>query len=40
MISILSRKSIDWLDWRLRRNVESESQKIMIVIRTEEPEKF
>lgn len=40
MIGILSRKSIDWLDWRLRRNVESESQKIMIVIRTEEPDKI
>ncbi|WP_017852534.1 hypothetical protein ACO1KB_04695 [Leptospira interrogans serovar Szwajizak] len=40
MIGILSRKSIDWLDWRLRRDIESKTQKIMIVIRTEEPGKI
>ncbi|EMI61188.1 hypothetical protein [Leptospira noguchii] len=40
MIGILSRKSIDWLDWRLLRNIEIESQNIRITIRTEEPDKI
>ncbi len=40
MIGILSRNSIDWLVWRLRRNVEGESQNFMIEIRTEEPDKI
>lgn len=40
MIGILSRKSIDWLDWRLQRNVESEFQNIMIILKTEEPDKI
>ncbi|MDV6236037.1 hypothetical protein CH379_010425 [Leptospira ellisii] len=40
LIGILSRKSIDWKDWRLWRDKENQSQEIQIVIRSGEPEKI
>ncbi|EQA54053.1 hypothetical protein [Leptospira kmetyi] len=40
LIGILSRKSIDWKDWRLWRNIENKTQDILIVIQTGEPEKI
>ncbi|MBM9502608.1 hypothetical protein JWG44_20340 [Leptospira sp. 201903071] len=40
LIGILSRKSIDWKDWRLWRNIEKNSQDIIITIHTGQPEKI
>ncbi len=40
LIGILSRKSIDWKDWRLWRNKENNSQDIIITIHTGQPEKI
>ncbi|MCG6168972.1 hypothetical protein LFX25_14075 [Leptospira sp. FAT2] len=40
LIGILSRKSIDWKDWRLWRDTENKTQRIAIVIHTGEPEKI
>ncbi|WP_061249474.1 hypothetical protein [Leptospira alstonii] len=40
LIGILSRKSINWKDWRLRRDIENKTQEIFIVIQTGEPEKI
>ncbi|PJZ59364.1 hypothetical protein EHQ76_15770 [Leptospira barantonii] len=40
LIGILSRKSINWKDWRLWRNIENKTQDIHIVIQTGEPEKI
>ncbi|TGK34521.1 hypothetical protein EHQ12_05635 [Leptospira gomenensis] len=40
LTGILSRKSIDWKDWRLWRDKENQTQEIQIVIRSAEPEKI
>ncbi|EMY79339.1 hypothetical protein LEP1GSC060_2380 [Leptospira weilii serovar Ranarum str. ICFT] len=40
LIGILSRKSINWKDWRLRRDIKNKTQEIFIVIQTGEPEKI
>ncbi|XDD51001.1 hypothetical protein AB3N59_04260 [Leptospira sp. WS92.C1] len=40
LIGILSRKSIDWKDWRLRRDIDTNTQDIIITIHTGEPEKI
>ncbi|PJZ54235.1 hypothetical protein [Leptospira adleri] len=40
LIGILSRKSIDWKDWRLWRNIENNTQDIIISIHTGQPDKI
>ncbi|WP_232380809.1 hypothetical protein [Leptospira ainlahdjerensis] len=40
LIGILSRKSIDWKDWRLWRNIENKTQDLIITIHTGQPEKI
>ncbi|WP_083244142.1 hypothetical protein [Leptospira tipperaryensis] len=40
LIGILSRKSINWKDWRLWRNIENNTQDIIITIHTGQPEKI